>query len=230
MGDSTINWTGRKLGAMKRIAGRAGLDLETFADRLQRGEKYCWRCRALHSRAAFNIDETRSDGLDPACRASRSADQRARYQARPRKSKLGSFYATTRDGDKRQARSRTNHQVAIGLLPDPNSLPCGGCGHVTTDGERCHEYHHYRGYDGSNQLTVEALCSTCHGVEHRLQENCKRGHAFTPENSYVDRRGIRVCRTCRRLRESKTRDAAWWRARSARIRLAAGDPKENANG
>lgn len=27
---------------------------------------------------------------------------------------------------------------------------------------------------------------------------CRQGHAYTPENTYIDSRGSRVCRTCRR--------------------------------
>lgn len=28
---------------------------------------------------------------------------------------------------------------------------------------------------------------------------CKRGHKFTPENTYIDSRGMQVCRSCKRL-------------------------------
>lgn len=31
--------------------------------------------------------------------------------------------------------------------------------------------------------------------------SCKRGHAFSPENTIVDRRGHRTCRECKRNRD-----------------------------
>jgi hypothetical protein len=33
----------------------------------------------------------------------------------------------------------------------------------------------------------------------RLRTHCKRGHEFTPENTYINKRGSRVCRHCKRL-------------------------------
>lgn len=174
MGSKTgISWTGRKLGAMKRIAGRVGLDIEAFAARLAAGEKYCWRCRALHLRAAFDVDPSRSDGLNPSCRDSRASAQRAAYTPRPhpRQSKLGTFYAETRNGDRRQARARVNHHVDVGLIPDPNDVPCFDCEHIHMPGERRHEYDHHLGYAAEHQLSVQAVCVTCH---HAREKN-RRG-------------------------------------------------------
>lgn len=153
---------GNAAGAQKRLAARAGLDVETFRSRVASGEKYCWRCRALHPRSAFNVDESRDDGLDPACRDSRNTAAKSNYQPRPRTSKLGAFYAPTRSGDAKQARARVNHHVDVGLLPDPNDLPCTDCGHVHADGERRHEYDHHLGYAAEHQLSVQAVCTTCH--------------------------------------------------------------------
>jgi hypothetical protein len=33
----------------------------------------------------------------------------------------------------------------------------------------------------------------------RSETHCKRGHEFTPENTYVYRLKTRICRECRRL-------------------------------
>ncbi len=33
------------------------------------------------------------------------------------------------------------------------------------------------------------------------QTHCKRGHEFTPANTYICKRGLRVCRACHRARE-----------------------------
>lgn len=42
------------------------------------------------------------------------------------------------------------------------------------------------------------------GIKHaaeirRARTHCKRGHEFTPENTYINSRGCRVCRTCQRM-------------------------------
>lgn len=160
--DVGIVMAGNSIGAMKRLAARAGISLREFQMRTTSGEKYCWRCRCLHPREAFNADSTRIDGLDPACRESRSRHARDMYERRPRVSRLGSLYAPTRDGDKRQARARVNHRVDVGLLPDPNSLPCCDCGHVFVAEGKRHEYDHFLGYGAMHQLSVEAVCSSCH--------------------------------------------------------------------
>ena len=40
-----------------------------------------------------------------------------------------------------------------------------------------------------------ALCKKCHTAYDRAAE-CRNGHARTPENTFVDYRGIRKCRVC----------------------------------
>jgi hypothetical protein len=160
---------GNAVGAMKRVAQRAGLPVEVFAARVANGEKYCWRCRKLHQRSAFNPDVSRSDGLDPACRDSRNAAKRGQYIRRGRVSKRGSFYAKTRDGDKKQARARVNHRVDVGMIPDPNDLPCTDCGHVYKTGERRHEYDHHCGYGSAHQLDVQPVCTRCHRKREKLR-------------------------------------------------------------
>ena len=67
----------------------------------------------------------------------------------------------SRDGDKKQARRRVNYLVDIGLLPDPDDVPCVDCGHLGADGPR-HEYDHYLGYSAEHHEDVEAVCSGCH--------------------------------------------------------------------
>lgn len=39
------------------------------------------------------------------------------------------------------------------------------------------------------------LCVSCHRRSD-MQDSCRKGHEFTPENTYVYR-GTRLCRTCR---------------------------------
>ena len=40
-------------------------------------------------------------------------------------------------------------------------------------------------------------------AKHAQQSHCKRGHLFTPENTYVNRNGGRECRACRQLRRAR---------------------------
>ncbi len=209
---------GTSAGSMKRLAALVGITLHELSARIEAGEKYCWRCRALHPRSAFNVDESRADGLYPACRDSLTANNRAQYRPRPRTSKLGTFFAPNRDGDKKQARSRVNHHVDVGLLPDPNDVPCFDCGHIYATGERRHEYDHHLGYAEEHQLSVQAVCTTCHRARDQRQTHCDRGHEFTPDNTHVGKGGQRTCRACRRMREKQTRTAEWWRARRERMR------------
>jgi hypothetical protein len=54
------------------------------------------------------------------------------------------------------------------------------------------------------------------GVNARLIR-CRQGHEFTPENTYVDPRGHRVCRTCMRAHRQRW-EAAHLEQRSARRR------------
>ena len=76
----------------------------------------------------------------------------------------------SRDGDKKQARRRVNYLVDIGLLPDPDDVPCVDCGHLGADGPR-HEYDHYLGYEAVHHEDVEPVCSSCHHErERKLQE------------------------------------------------------------
>lgn len=160
---------GSAAGALKRIAARAGLAAFEYAARIAAGEKYCWRCRDLHPRYDFAVDKSREDGLAAGCRASTNAARKASYEPRGHTSRLGTHLVEARDGDKLQARARVNHHVDVGLLPDPNDVPCTDCSHVHAAGERRHEYDHHRGYAAEHQLHVEAVCTTCHHRRERLR-------------------------------------------------------------
>lgn len=129
-------------------------------------QKRCTACKATHPRSSFGRDATRGDGLAASCLASRRVKVRT-----PRTTfKRHGWLTETRDGDKKQARRRVNYLVEQGRIPHPNALPCVDCGHHG-GGERRHEYDHARGYDGENQLYVEAVCSRCH----HAREEARRG-------------------------------------------------------
>lgn len=61
--------------------------------------------------------------------------------------------------------------VASGKLPRPDSLKCADCR------GRAREYDHFRGYEKRFRLTVEAVCTSCHGfrMNRREERKYKRG-------------------------------------------------------
>ena len=51
--------------------------------------------------------------------------------------------------------------------------------------------------------TDNAHDAVAHGTHHcAAKTHCKHGHEFTPENTYVNRRGARECETCRTARRA----------------------------
>ncbi len=124
--------------------------------------KTCHGCGTSKLASAFAKDRTTLDGLSGWCRDCRNAAGRKRYLRKGPPDHHGARPLADRAGDRRQARHRVNHQVDIGSLPDPNTIPCVDCGHVWAKGERRHEYDHHLGYGVGRHLEVVATCSRCH--------------------------------------------------------------------
>ena len=148
-------------GARKVAAKRAGVTLDEYLARSQRGDKWCYACRAWHPVSQFGIDASRFDGLTSICKTARSTTSKARYQPKPGPLP-GRRYASARDEDRKQARGRVNHLMRVGKLPYPNRVPCVDCGHVWSPGDRRHEFDHHLGYDHDHHETVEIVCTVCH--------------------------------------------------------------------
>ncbi len=113
-----------------------------------------------------------------------------------------------RDGDRVQARQRINVEVRSGRRPHPNALTCVDCGHVWHEGERRHEYDHHLGYAAEHHYDVEPVCTLCHAARdsaRKAQAFCKRGHAFSVENTVRRANGTRHCRECARIIDAKRR-------------------------
>jgi len=168
MSNTSIEWTDRTWQTIT-AAKRIGVSVDEYATRRGRGEKWCTACKAWHSVAAFGSDPTRGDGLAARCTASKRVKVRTPRKPQDRRG----WQAPTRDGDKRQARRRINYLVEQGLIPKPSDLPCLDCADEVFSGNYRHEYDHARGYDGENQLYVEAVCSKCH----RNREETRRAQA-----------------------------------------------------
>ncbi len=133
-------------------------------------------CRTWQVLANFNLDQSRGDGKVSLCRTCQSQVARQSYTQRERA--RGRIYVPFRDGDKKQARARINHLIHLGLLPNPNALPCFDCGDVNE--EKRHEYDHYLGYASHHHEDVQPVCSACHHrradakVESRASKNKNR--------------------------------------------------------
>lgn len=61
-----------------------------------------------------------------------------------------------------KARSFLNKHVAKGGFPPANTMVCDVCQESLAN-----HYHHYQGYEKDNWLVVKAVCTECHGKEHR---------------------------------------------------------------
>lgn len=143
----------------RRNARALGMDLEVYLARLAGGEKWCGACRRWQPVAEFGRDASRGDGLTATCRVARNGHpDHDTPTNRPR----GRRYAPGRDGDTKQARQRANHLVAIGILPDPNTVPCVDCRHEWIPGGPRHQMDHYLGYDAEHHDHVEVVCAPCH--------------------------------------------------------------------
>lgn len=130
-----------------------------------------------------------------------------------------------RDGDKRQARQRINVEVRTGKRPHPNQLPCADCGHVWEEGERRHEYDHYKGYAPDHHYDVESVCTVCHSTRDNPKASvtrCVNGHDFTESNTRIRVNGTRECKECRRARDRVRHSAEFWRERRLRKKASRG--------
>ena len=155
-------------GALRAAATRIGLTTTEYLDNLNKGLRWCYRDQAWESADLFGRDASRPDGLARSCRRSKNAAAKRTYQPKPPPAH-GRRFAAARDGDKGQARRRIDHLINVGLLPDPNSVPCTDCGHRVGPGERRHEYDHHLGYEAEHHEHVEAVCTTCHHGRERAR-------------------------------------------------------------
>jgi len=154
-------------------ANHLGITVEEWTSHMDRGEKWCTTCKAWHPKSAFGPSASRYDGLRPSCREGRNRIKRETYVPVPRPS-AGRRFKPPRENDASQARGRVNHLVVVGVIPNPNTLPCVDCGHIG-DGPR-HEYDHHEGYAAAHHEDVEAVCAPCH---HR-REHDRRGVVRRP--------------------------------------------------
>jgi len=144
---------GSSAGVEKTAATRLGLTLEQYRARVALGEKWCTGCKAWHGTDAFSADRTRGSQLSAQCLVAKR---------RPR---------GTRNSEHEAARYAVNLDVRYRRLQKANDVPCTDCGHVWTEGERRHEYDHYKGYAPEHRLTVQVVCTLCHADREKGRRN-----------------------------------------------------------
>lgn len=89
---------------------------------------------------------------------------------------------------------------------------CRHCGRPAVDWAYDHadqnELTDERGYPYSvDPDRYMPLCEPCHKrFDHQYEGHCPQGHPRTSENTFVDRRGWRSCRPCRRERSHRFRE------------------------
>jgi hypothetical protein len=152
-------------GALKIAAGKTGLGIDEYTQKIKSGQKWCSGCKDWHPRNCFGKDRSAYDGLCGTCIDFRNTRSRKKYKKKNRASKKGTRLVKTRDGDKRQARARINHLIRLGLLPDPNTRVCSSC--RNTKKSKRNEYHHHKGYAAEHHESVIVLCSVCHAELHK---------------------------------------------------------------
>lgn len=97
----------------------------------------------------------------------------------------GTFMVRSDDGSERQVGAhRFAYQLVVGLVPDGLVLD-----------------HLCRNKSCVRPLHLEAVTqqvNVIRGDSAVWSDQCRRGHPFDVENTYIDPRGYRVCKTCRR--------------------------------
>lgn len=88
-------------------------------------------------------------------------------------------------------------------------------GRPLTEAEHVHHENHDRGDNRIENLSLMAKADhhAMHNAERVISRpyllnvaktHCKRGHEYTPENTYVSPSGARFCRECKKARRAKT--------------------------
>jgi hypothetical protein len=101
------------------------------------------------------------------------------------------------------AAHRVAYKLAYGDIPE-GMLVCHTC-----DRRDCVQPEHLFVGDQGDNMRDMASKGRAAG---QIKEHCVSGHAFTPENTCVDRAGKRSCLACRRRRDKER----YWRDKEAR--------------
>ncbi len=125
--------------------------------------------------------------------------------------------------DEHRSRVAVRSAVKAGRLPHLSTLACSECG------AQANHYHHHKGYDKANWLSVVPICQECHTrlergktvsmedykafvrppqqqrgrkLKYMLGGVCPNGHALTEENVYRIGKYVR-CRACEKHKRAR---------------------------
>lgn len=99
---------------------------------------------------------------------------------------------------------------AIHVWLNKNFPRAGRCEHCGREGRTDYASINHT-YTRNHEDWLE-LCRSCHQIFDR-KPYCKRGHEFTPENTYTTARGARECRICRNEAQRE-----YYRSRKGKVR------------
>lgn len=128
------------------------------------------------------------------------------------KNGYGAFYVTI-DGRNRLVQAhRFSYELAVGPIPEGMTLD-HLCHTAVVDDCRSRGDCPHRSCINPDHLEPISLGDNVRRGGNGTKTHCKRGHEFTPENTYILKRGGRSCRICLRmhaaaLRERRRQEAA----------------------
>lgn len=107
----------------------------------------------------------------------------------------GAAYITTLNGRRQVRAHRLAYELAVGPIPDGMVID-----HAVCSNRRCVNPAHMEVVTrGENTARSNKRRDYADRKPRAPKTHCKRGHAFTPSNTYMWH-GTRICRACRRSR------------------------------
>lgn len=125
--------------------------------------KRCVRCSA--TKEEFPRNSKSRDGLGSWCNDC-CRDYMRNRKSDPEKRRFAAKQSSKRHPDKRRAREQVKEAVRKGTLKPIKTLKCIDCGRNAV------AYDHFCGYE--QPLTVEPVCSECHGLRSRKRGEHRR--------------------------------------------------------
>jgi hypothetical protein len=100
--------------------------------------------------------------------------------------------------ESRKAVHRVLYQLVFGPLPQEMLL------HHDCENTRCVNPSHLRALTVKEHNHIHRPFDWI-AAFHRAKTHCPHGHPYSPENTYLDHKGGRICRTCRGIQQRRYR-------------------------
>ncbi len=126
-------------GALKRSAKQRGLSLQEYKQRLQKGEKWCFKCQCWKLTSQFGVDKSRHDGLSAVCFSCKRVKER-----KTRKGCVSVFKGRTHtlEAKEKMSRKRMGNVYRVGKkhTPETRARISQTVRMRTPHGKQCHSY------------------------------------------------------------------------------------------